>query len=670
MVKWMTAEETAKYLGISKTNLYALVQDGKIPANNVGKKYVFDVDVIDDWIRANKTIETFFSTLNFNIESNLAIREPQRDAYQHAYNYFAKGGKKAIIQMPVGCGKSGLAALLPIGIAKGRVLVITPNLTIRDGMHETFDITNKQRCFWRKMRVLNDNDMLAGPYVCNLEQGNISVCQKSHIIVTNIHQLATNTDKWLNQFDDRFFDMIIVDEGHHSAATSWKKVFEKFADAKIINLTATPFRSDRQELDGELIFRYPFKSACIKGYIKKLTASYVAPCELTFTLKGEEKTYTLEEVLKMRDEEWFSKGVALSEPCNVSIVDNSLEKLEKLRLTGTKHQLIAVACSIRHAEQICALYATRGFSAAVIHSRLEAEKKEEVLRNLRNGILDCIIQVQMLGEGFDHPKLSVAAIFNPFRSLAPYIQFVGRILRVTIQNSPNHPDNYGHIVTHIGMGLDQLLKKFKDFENDDKTFWEEVTQGKEPEPPEDVLNGKTRKKLTNDMIVQNEVIESLFEEDFIQLEERELIEELQEKLKALGLDPSAAEILFKQGNKAGRTRTEPAAPYSVQPQKEWVENRKRLNSEVKRTAMIILNNSGFSTAGMEMPYKLNLGISGKNNLMCAIQLVNIRVNKLCPGKERQEWTSEDYKKAMDRLPEVLNKLVAEIKKAQEAANER
>jgi DNA repair protein RadD len=29
------------------------------------------------------------------------------------------------------------------------------------------------------------------------------------------------------------------------------------------------------------------------------------------------------------------------------------------------------------------------------------------------------IQVQMLGEGFDHPKLSVAAIFRPFRSLAP-----------------------------------------------------------------------------------------------------------------------------------------------------------------------------------------------------------------------------------------------------------
>ena len=83
------------------------------------------------------------------------------------------------------------------------------------------------------------------------------------------------------------------------------------------------------------------------------------------------------------------------------------------------------------------------------------------MRDLYSGVLDCIVQVQMLGEGFDHPKLSVAAIFRPFRSLAPYIQFVGRILRVVVQNEPTHPDNYGHIVTHVGMNLDKLLKQFR-----------------------------------------------------------------------------------------------------------------------------------------------------------------------------------------------------------------
>ena len=69
------------------------------------------------------------------------------------------------------------------------------------------------------------------------------------------------------------------------------------------------------------------------------------------------------------------------------------------------------------------------------------DKQAGVIQRLKEGLLDCIMQVQMIGEGFDHPHLSVAAIFRPFRSLSPYVQFVGRIMRVIVQNDPRHPDN-------------------------------------------------------------------------------------------------------------------------------------------------------------------------------------------------------------------------------------
>ena len=39
------------------------------------------------------------------------------------------------------------------------------------------------------------------------------------------------------------------------------------------------------------------------------------------------------------------------------------------------------------------------------------------------------MHVRMLGEGFDHKRLSVAVIMKPFRSLAPFSQFVGRAMR-------------------------------------------------------------------------------------------------------------------------------------------------------------------------------------------------------------------------------------------------
>ena len=171
-------------------------------------------------------------------------------------------------------------------MAEGRVIVIAPNLTIKNGLYEAMDITNRQKCFWRKAGVLSQDQMISGPLACTLDSGNISVATKSHVVITNVQQLATNVDKWLTQFPDDFFDMIIVDEAHHSAAASWQKIIERFPKAKVILLTATPFRSDRQELDGELVFRYPFRNATLKGYIKRLKASYVAPSAIELGLRG------------------------------------------------------------------------------------------------------------------------------------------------------------------------------------------------------------------------------------------------------------------------------------------------------------------------------------------------------------------------------------------------
>src|SRR5882724_9967649 len=231
--KWLNTEEAADYLGMGKTKLYSLSQSGRIPVSKVGKKWLYEPQLLDDWLRANKGVESYFMDTAANIEGNTSLRDPQRDAYLRAYEFFSSRGKTAVIQLPVGCGKSGLASILPFGIAKGRVLIIAPNLTIKDELQKTLDITNKQKCFWRRMRVLEDRDMVTGPYVCTLDSGNLSVCEKSHIVVTNIQQLATNVDKWLAKFPPDFFDLIIVDEAHHGAAQSWKRVFEKFPNAKV-----------------------------------------------------------------------------------------------------------------------------------------------------------------------------------------------------------------------------------------------------------------------------------------------------------------------------------------------------------------------------------------------------------------------------------------------------
>ena len=114
-------------------------------------------------MRGHRPVHSFFTDIEFKIDGNDELRDPQREGYLRTYEFFRAGKNKAILQIPVGCGKTGLASLLPLGLAEGRVLVIAPNLTIKQGLYEAMDITNRQKCFWRKAGVLTADQMISGP---------------------------------------------------------------------------------------------------------------------------------------------------------------------------------------------------------------------------------------------------------------------------------------------------------------------------------------------------------------------------------------------------------------------------------------------------------------------------------------------------------------------------
>lgn len=663
MANWIDLEAAARHLGIGVRNLYSLAQQGRIPASRIGKGWRFDQDELDSWVRANQPLEQFFLSQEVDIDGNLLLRDAQREAYAAAHEFFqAERGREALLQLPVGCGKSGLIALLPFGISRGRVLIIAPNLTIKSELGTVLDIANRQKCFWRKCRVLSPEALTAGPYVAvlNSEAANIHDCDRSHIVLANVQQLAGSSDRWLSQFATDYFDLIIVDEGHHSAAASWQSVFDHFPSAKIIHLTATPFRSDNKEISGTVIYRYSFKRAMIRGFIKQLQARYVAPDEIYFTYQGDVRHHTLEEVMQLKEEEWFSRGVAASPECNKHIVDASLERLERLRESGTRHQLIAAAMSIDHARAIRSLYSERGYESAVIHSQMSEDEQAEVFQNLRSGILDCIVQVQMLGEGFDHPRLSVAAIFRPFRSLGPYIQFVGRIMRVIVQNDPRHPDNYGYIVSHIGMNVDALLNDLRRLDREDQQFMDELLGGLELPPPREVLVGDAKLRLRPEMVVHGELVSEFLEEDFIDTDDELLLNELRERAQALGFD---ADLLIAAARKAREARRVIVAnePFFVSPQRQRVEAQRRLNEEVKRMAKIILNRASLTSGGRELSMQLFPGASGPNFAAAVQMLYKALSNELkIESGQLGKIKVEILQQGMDVLPDVAEKLVRQI----------
>jgi len=54
MDRWMTLQEVAKYLRVSKDSIYRLAQKGQIPASKLGNLWRFKKEEIDEWMRKKR----------------------------------------------------------------------------------------------------------------------------------------------------------------------------------------------------------------------------------------------------------------------------------------------------------------------------------------------------------------------------------------------------------------------------------------------------------------------------------------------------------------------------------------------------------------------------------------------------------------------------------------
>jgi len=661
---FLKVAEAAAYLGMSAQTLRRWDRDGTLPAlRRPGSDYRFyrraDLEPFRlQYRRAEEAAAVgadsiVFATANANIEANAALRDPQREAHRAVREHFAAATEAAIVQIPVGCGKTGIMATLPFGIARGRTLMITPNLTIRKGVADAVDITSPQ-CFWTKCRVLSD--FTAGPWMAVLDgpNANIHDAIESDFVVCNIQQLASQADRWLPQFPADFFDMILVDEGHHAAAESWQKVFRRFPNAKVVSLTATPFRSDQQQLHGEIVYRYPFTRAMIAGYIKQIHSRNVAPAEIYFTYRDDTRHHTLAEVLELREEAWFRRGVALSPECNRHIVEASIQQCDRMRAqTGIQHQIIAAACSVDHARQVAAIYAECGYRAAEIHSDMDEDDQDAVIERLRHGQLDCIVQVQMLGEGFDHPRLSVAAIFRPFRSLAPYIQFVGRVMRVIQEGAPEHPDNQGHIVSHIGLNNDARWSEFRELDLDDQALVRAWVAGNTDDGDGDVDGSPRARRFDTGMLVDSEILADFVEQAYLDPTDDRVLDEILDREITPGVrlgdfvdrEQLRERLLAQQAAAAPPS----PAPIPVSPQRQRQSARTRVNERTKSVANRVLSELGLPHRGHQL-----MAVTGgrrEPNSTIVIRRLHAAINDAVgmDNNSRSEWTRDQLQTIFARI---------------------
>ncbi|PKL00083.1 MAG: helicase [Tenericutes bacterium HGW-Tenericutes-1] len=406
-----------------------------------------------------------FQTVVPNIEGNRKLRTPQIEAYLNIKEYFINNPQgEALVVLPTGTGKSGLISIAPYGIAKKRVLIITPGLVTKKSVVKSLHPLEEN--FWIKYDVIFDpeDQPVVEEYQPDMLESSLKKCD---FIITNVQKLQSKSKKSLiNRVDPDFFDMVIIDEAHHSVANTWVKALKYFKKAKKLHVTGTPYRGDQQELPGKEIHNTALSEVMALKYVKWLRNQPVNNHELYFTIPGNDQRLSKDEVLEFKDKEWIEKSVAMSKECSMDVIKESIRLLKDYKASSPKvqHKILATACSIAHAEDIKKWYELAGMRVEIVHSDINSDELEKRFLRIEDHECDVVVSVNMLMEGYDHKYLTVLALFRPYRSLNAFAQVVGRVLRAIPDDEITafEIDNNAVIVYHEETGLTDMWNFFSE----------------------------------------------------------------------------------------------------------------------------------------------------------------------------------------------------------------
>ena len=406
---------------------------------------------------------------------------------------------------------------------------------------------------------------------------------------------------------------------------------------------------------GRILYSYPVSRAIQEGYIKRLKAVVLNPRTLRYVRRadGQEIEVSLAEVRQLGEQDAdFRRSIVTSTETLNTIVDASIRELDKLRAANDddkRLKIIASALNFEHCRQIVEAYRSRGRTADYVHSREDSVANERVMQRLESHQLDVIVQVRKLGEGFDHRFLAVAAVFSIFSNLSPFVQFVGRIMRVIEQDSPGHPLNNGVVVFHAGGNIASRWEDFQQYSEADREYFDQLL-------PMEGLDFTSGDELQIDPLASSplprERVEVRSQTD-VRLEVIPLIDEDPDALAAL-------KILQEKGYSADQVKEayEGLRPVPVTKARQRQAKRSGLDMRVKTEAARILASRRINPEGQD----LDRNRLGRTNLIVMKSAIDRQANTAVGRKvgERSEFTQPQFDQIDRDFAAIVERAVQEV----------
>ena len=334
-----------------------------------------------------------------------SLRDYQQQNKQKIYDAWSHFNS-VMLQMPTGTGKTRLFVSI-----------------IKDIFHFSKDnkIALKVLILVHRTELIDQIDEELG-YRYNLAHGIIQSGERERKIypiqLASVQTLSRRLDNW----SDKGFDFIIVDEAHHITADSYLRIINAFPYAKLLGVTATPVRLNGQgftEIFDELVVSPSVKHFIDEGYLSQY--DYYSVARTSFIQRE------IDEINK------FSQGdYAETELERICDNDRIRAQVVKTYIDFAKGKKgIVYTINKEHNKNLCNEFVEKGFRAVAIDSDTPREIREDYIEKFKKGDYQIICNVNLFTEGFDCPDIEFIQLARPTKSLALYLQQVGRGLRIS-----------------------------------------------------------------------------------------------------------------------------------------------------------------------------------------------------------------------------------------------
>ena len=238
----------------------------------------------------------------------------------------------------------------------------------------------------------------------------MDITDKKYIFAT-IQTLSREAN--LSTFDKEYFDYILIDEVHKAGAESYKKVMGFFQPNFYLGMTATPERTDGQNIyelfDHNIAYEIRLQEALDNDMLCSFIYYGVSDIRVDGQLIDEKSS--------------FSKLVSSER------VNHILEKVAYYGVSGEKVRGLIFCSSVDEANELEKQFNIRGLRTRALSGVHSQEERQCAVQELETGNLDYILTVDIFNEGIDIPSVNQVVMLRNTQSSIIFIQQLGRGLR-------------------------------------------------------------------------------------------------------------------------------------------------------------------------------------------------------------------------------------------------